>query len=164
MGNLREQLLKAKLIDENQARNVKREQRQKRRQKGMQTLQKEQREKEAAFRREQLEQAARDRDRAQTELQQLSKSSTAARLIQQIESGEIHTERRGGIPFYFVTRTGRIPCLEISSAMAEALRSGAAAIVEKPSTHGETYTLVNRETAILLMEKAPERVLYFEQT
>ncbi|HPQ41499.1 MAG TPA: DUF2058 family protein [bacterium] len=164
MGNLREQLLKAKLIDENQAREARREQRQKRREKGMKALQQEAREKQEAFLREQETVADRNREQAREQRKQDDQRERNLRLVQRIQAGEIREGSRGNTSFYFVARSGIIPCLEISPALAGALRSGSAAIVEKPSPHGEAFSIVNQETAAALVKDAPEIVCFYKHS
>lgn len=163
MGDLREQLLKAKLIDETKSREVKREKRRKRKQKGVKALEQEAKAREESFRNQRNAQAITDKQNALRKQQQETAQTQSVRLRQLISSQLVSGKINGPVKFYFVSRTGFIPSLEVSSEIADSLRSGKIAIVEQPGLNREIFSVVPRETALKIQAEAPEFVRFFKQ-
>ncbi|MBN1297150.1 DUF2058 family protein [bacterium] len=162
MGDLKDQLLKAGLIDKTQARDVRREQRRERQEKGVRALENAAREKEAEFRNLREMEARQERERARRQREVEEADERVAQLDQVIENGRVFRDVSGSVKFYFIARSGVIPCLEVSSGAADALRNGTLAIVEKPSSTGKQFVLVNRESALRIKQDAPERIRFFQ--
>jgi hypothetical protein len=65
--------------------------------------------------------------------------------------------------FYFVTRKNRLRRLELSVAQAEALESGALAVVERPEPGQIEHALVPLQAAEALLRDFPKAVRFFNR-
>mgnify|MGYP001546423522 CR=1 FL=1 len=161
MGDLREQLLKAKLIDENQSRQARKEKRQKRKKVGAKVLAKQAEEKKKAYQEKLDKEALQSRQDALVKQVEQAEATRETRLAQIVETTRIQSGLSGSTKFYFIARSKVIPCLEIAASAADALRAGQLAIVEKPGSILEDFAVVPRDTARKLQEEAPELILFF---
>jgi uncharacterized protein YaiL (DUF2058 family) len=131
LGNLRNQLLKAGLVDKKQKVQADTQDRREKKQKGADQLAAEQEAKQRAFAEQQaaeaeaqrLAEAQRQAERAQAEL------SNRVRNI--CDRWAVRPSRPGQRRFYFVQRSGRIAYLLVSDAVLDQLLVGALAIVER---------------------------------
>jgi uncharacterized protein YaiL (DUF2058 family) len=149
--SLRDQLLKAGLISEKQARQAAHTQRVDRKQQGRQGV-----EAEREQRKQQVEaerQAKREADKAREAARRdrVLDRETENRLRQIVASGRID-KTRGPRRFYFLTRDDRLPSVEVSDELAARLERGGAAIVESPE--GE-LTIVDGDAARRVAELDP---------
>jgi len=69
----------------------------------------------------------------------------------------------GARRFYFVTRRGRIPFLDISDDLSFRLTNGLAAIVELPGEGQEVFSVIPRGLALRLKAVEPELVRFFNE-
>jgi hypothetical protein len=65
--------------------------------------------------------------------------------------------------FYFLTRHNRLRRLELSLAQAEALESGALAVVERPEPGQIEHALVPADAAEMLLRDFPKAVRFFNK-
>ncbi len=77
------------------------------------------------------------------------------RLVQLAQQGRVEPKTRGHRRWYYVTRKGLVPFLEVSDETAKDLESGALALCETP--RGECW-LVDQATAAKLVETDPSWV------
>ncbi|MCD4653214.1 DUF2058 domain-containing protein [bacterium] len=161
MGNLREQLLKIKLIDESQSRQVKREKRQKRKERGIKTLERESKEKTRQFQNQIAVEAAQNRELAHRRSKNQQQTNVEDQISQMIETTQIISGLNGSCKFYFIAQLGIIPCLEVSSAIADLFCNGDVVIVEKPGGPPEKFVVVPKKTASKLQQDANNLLRFF---
>jgi hypothetical protein len=161
MGSLRDELLKAKIISKKDAQKAVHEERQKRKDLGVNALEKEQQTRSIEFRKEMIEKSAIDRQREMERAQKESPAESPARLRSIVLKGELPGSKSGSVKYYFVARDGRIPFFEVSPAIASGLETGKYAIVETPAQEMEVFRIITRESAIRLREAAPEYIRTF---
>ncbi len=160
MQNLRDQLLKAGVIDKKKKQHADREAKTEQRRKGARTVAAEEKERAAAHERKREEQRREARARDQDRARERAGHEALHRLRDLIQAGMVRQGLRGGRRFHFVTRHGRIPSLSISEELALQLERGAVAIVEIPLEKGEVFAVVERATAERVRESHPDYVLF----
>lgn len=164
MGNLREQLLKARLISEEKAQALKKEQRTKRNAQSIRVMEKDAEEKARLYRESLQKTADIERTRAKIRADEEDNRIRELRLCQIVESGKLTNNISGPNKFYFQAEEDRITCLELSSTAVEELRKGNAAIVELADRGQPRYYVVNRRVAEILGTEKPESVKFFNRT
>jgi hypothetical protein len=161
MADFRDQLKKAGLLSEKQARQAKHQERLHAAQVGHSGIEAERR---AAEEKDLAEAAARkeaDRKRAEEQRQQEREAAAAQRLGQLIRGGWIREATAGSRRFFFITRSGRIGFLDLSDIAARRLAMGAAAIVETQGLVRGEYCVVSERAATELAHLQPEMVRFF---
>jgi uncharacterized protein YaiL (DUF2058 family) len=131
LGNLRNQLLKAGLVDKKQKVQADTQDRREKKQKGVDQLAAEQEAKQRAYEEQKAAEAeaqrqaeaARQAERAQAELEN--------RVRNICDRWAVRPTRPGQRRFYYVQRSGRIAYLLVSDAVLDQLLVGALAIVER---------------------------------
>jgi hypothetical protein len=83
-------------------------------------------------------------------------------LREQVSAAEVPV-LPGERAFYFVTRKNRLRRMELSVQQAEALESGALAVVERPEPGQIEHALVPREAAESLLRDFPKAVRFFNR-
>ncbi len=149
--SLRDQLLKAGLVSEKQARQAAHAQRVDRKQQGRQGVEAEREQRKHKVEAEQQAKRESDRARESARRERVLDRETENRLRQTIASGRLE-KTRGPRRFYFVTRDDRLPCLEVTDDVAQRLERGGAAITESPE--GE-WSIVDGDTARRVAEIDP---------
>lgn len=156
--NLRDQLKKANLLSDKQARQLAHEARVERKEKG----------------RDGLEQEAAERDRELRELQARQRDATRKEQAEIERQKKLHEETAavaallaaarkpgpGTVRFYFATADGALPWLELSPREAQEVRAGQLCVVRagRPSTH--TYRLLPTEAARRVARLRPEAIVH----
>jgi len=163
MGDLREQLLKSKLIDESQYRQAKRHKRLKRKKLGAKALEQESISRKKMFQEHISSEASNNRELAQKKQIAQKNAESNNRIIQMIKDSAISIGARGPVKFYFISQSGIIPCLEVSSTTASKLCSGELAIVEKPGIPTEQFVIIPGKTARQLQMESQNLVRFFNQ-
>lgn len=159
MQNLRDQLLKAKLIDKKKKRAADQEARSERRKKGAAAIAEEEAARRAEHERKQEEQRESDRKRERQREAARREREERLALKALVMSQAIRSGRNGPQRFHFVTRSGRIPFLEVTRELALDLERGKVAIVEVPEEE-DRYEVVPVELAKRLGSEAPELVRF----
>ena len=137
MQSLRDKLLKAGLVSEEQARQSERDKKQgapknqTHRQK-QETLSEEEQQRRAAFAAREAEQAEVRRKEAAKKAEARMQSERAHRLRQIVDANKV--KEKGEVSFHYVRRNGKIGRLDISLATQKNLESGGAAVVEDPGS------------------------------
>ena len=129
MKNLKDQLLKAKLVSKKQVRKIEHEERERQKKLGRKGVQEERerlrREREEKERHRKAEQQRQSQLRKQAE-----EALTARQRIAGLVAGaDLLESGAGPRRFHFVASDGSIPCLELSDDLAARLEKGTAAIV-----------------------------------
>ena len=163
MSSLREQLLKAKLVTKEDVQKVERDKRKERKQMGARGLMTEKDKEQQRQELQRAEQALRDRDREQQRQQTLKQRETAAQAQDLIARAAVTQHIRGPRRFYYVNQDRRLPCLMVSDQTAGRLEQGELAIAELRQGAKVLTNIVPRETALKLLEVAPETVVFFNQ-
>ena len=146
MQNLRDQLLKAKIIDRKSKKLADQEARTTRKKKGYSAVVAEEAARQAAFdeKRDKLSKSARKREKKRQ--QALRAGEARHRMRQLVLDGVVPDNRGGPRRFYFVTRQGRIPYMQVADDLGRTLEAGGAAIVEVPLESSERFVIVTRDT------------------
>src|SRR5690606_38689202 len=138
--SLRDQFKKANLISDKDARRLAHESRVERTTKGRETLEQEQAERQREL--ERLAAAERERVRLQTErLEQEKRQRDEAAAIDLLLA-EAKKPGSGTVKYYFATREGFLPWLELSPREAQEVRAGALCIVRAGEAATHTYRLL----------------------
>lgn len=85
------------------------------------------------------------------------------RKLREIVQAEQVAIEPGDQTFYFVTRKGRLRRLEVSEAQAKLLESGALAVVERPEPAQIEHSLVPPETAERMLALQAKAVRFFNR-
>lgn len=157
--SLRDQLKKAKLLSEQDARRLAHEARVERKEKGREQIEQEQQQNQKSLQ----ELAAAERARIQREQKELE----AARLrreedaaVAAILAGEAHKAGPGPAKFYFATADGSLPWLEVSPREAQELRAGQLCIVLAGRAGVHDYRLLSLEHTRRVARSRPEVVVF----
>jgi uncharacterized protein len=152
MSSLRDQLLKMGLVDETQAKKAAHDKRRSNKKKGRDGVQAERAQRSAE--QEQQAQAKRAADKTR-EQERAGTRETAERTHQAqqiLESGRVRL-KSGRRRFYYESRDGRVPYVEMDDRQAAQIEGGALALCETPDGR---VSLVNAESAARLAEISPE--------
>jgi hypothetical protein len=158
MGNLRDQLKKAQLLSDQEARRLAHEARVERKVKGHEAIEQEQASHRAAI--EKLQADERGRTAAvQAEIE------TARRVREELAAAAaiLANEARkpsGAVKWYFTAPDGSLPCLEVSPREVQELRAGMLCVVRSgpPSTHD--YRLLPAELCKRVGKVMPAAVVH----
>ncbi|MCA8972116.1 MAG: DUF2058 family protein [Planctomycetes bacterium] len=149
MGNLFDELKKAKLIDEKKAKRLAHEQRVERTEKGGdRAMDAERNAKAAELEQRRAEARGRDREREKARQREEQRRAELAMIGQQVASKAIAST--GGRRWHFVTPTGFVPYLPVDETTARRLEGGELAIVVDPRVAHARYLIVPREVATKL--------------
>ncbi len=131
-GSISDQLLKMGLVDEKKAKQVKHQKRQENTKKGRRGVENARMDRRAALAASQDNARQKDRER---ELQRQEKSDKIAeqhRIMQIVQSGTVKGKTGGRKRFYYDSRDGRVPYLEVNDDVLDALEKGTMALAEEP--------------------------------
>ncbi len=157
MINLRDQLLKAGLIDKKAKHQADREARKKKKQKKKEPTEME---KQAERYRQELEARRKaDRQREAQRLQKNRKEENRRRLISLIDGNQVEP-RPGRRAFYFRGEAQKVGCFHLSSRQAEALEEGELAIVRHPNDPDSPYRLLPERTLNELRSIDPDAIVF----
>ncbi len=187
MQNLRDKLLQAGLVDKKKKKQADHQARQQRSQKKKKNKAKGQRpdaaeaERARAFERREAERRETDRRRErQRERERQAQAAAAAerraereaaeraaqrelveryRLRELVQASMFLPSRPGPVPFHFVSRSGTIRCLDLTTRIAHELEQGLLAIVQLPGR--ERWGLVRRDVAEQLRQREPALLRFY---
>ncbi len=156
--SLRDQLKKANLLSDKDAKRLAHESRVERKEKGREVL-----EQEAAARQQQLESMSaqdrervrREQERAELERKQRDELAAVAALL-----ADAKKPGPGAVKFYFAAVDGTLPWLELSPREAQEVRAGQLCVVRSgpPGTH--TYRLLGLDATKRIARVRPEVVVF----
>lgn len=160
MGDLRDQLKKAKLLSQKDAKRIAHEERVHRKEAGREGLEREQeqRQRELAAQREQ----EREQDRArQQELEARRKVEAERAACLALLENEVVRPARGNSTWHFELPDGRLPVLKLSEADRHSLLGGHVCVVRR-STNPEalTFGLLATAHAARVRQHFPERIVW----
>jgi hypothetical protein len=149
MSDLRDELRKAGLISDKQARQAKHKERMHATEVGHDGLTEEKRREQEQRRSER--QAQREADRRREKERAKKKNGAPDQKLQQvIRSGWIRDATIGSRRFFFTTRTSKITYLDLSEPAARRLIAGKAAIVEtEGATHGRFCVVTDSAATVI---------------
>lgn len=162
MPDLRDQLLKAGLINKGQKQQVELEKRRERKQlKKGQAEEQAQAQQRQAYEAKLEAQRQADRQRAAEQRAVLEAKETLLRLRHIIDYWKLSEEPSGTRRWYFVTRQDVVKYLYVSEPLALQLSTGTLAIAERPDEYEETrYVLIERDAVDLLNRVDPTYVRF----
>ncbi|MGE3171150.1 MAG: DUF2058 family protein [Planctomycetota bacterium] len=156
--SLRDQLKKAKLLSDKDARRLAHESRVERKEKGREQLEQEQEQKQQELQRLQGEERARVQ-REQKELEQARLQREEGAAVQAI----LDKARKAGpgtVKWYFETEDGALPWLEVSPREAQELRAGMQFVVSLGASGTHDYRLLDGELAQRVAKVRPEAIAW----
>ena len=187
MQNLRDKLLQAGLVDKKTKKQADHQARQQRSEKKKKNKAKGQRpdaveaERARAYERREAERRRADREREHRRQRQRQAQAAAAeqrraereaaeraaqrelveryRLRELVQASMFLPARPGPVPFHFVSRSGAIRCLDLTTRIAHELEQGLLAIVQLPGR--ERWGLVRRDVAERLREREPALLRFY---
>lgn len=131
LGNLRNQLLKAGLVDKKQKVQADTQDRREKKQKGVDQLVAEQEAKQRAFEEQKAAEAEAQRQAEAERQAERAQAELANRVRSICDRWAVRPSRPGQRRFYYVRRSGHIAYFLVSDAVLDQLLVGALAIVEK---------------------------------
>jgi uncharacterized protein YaiL (DUF2058 family) len=168
MSDLREQLLKAGLVDKKSKQKADAAARRKRKKKrkksgrvasGVSVEEERRRRYEERIARE----AAENRARAEREKKEREAEEHRRRLRNLAVAWKVKDHKPPKRRWHFVTRENRISSLDVSAEMAWQLEIGSVAVVERPGDHDEPHGLVSWEGAERIYAVEPECVRFWNR-
>ena len=153
--SLKDQLLKAGLVSKKQARRATHEQRVDNKKKGREGAAAEKRARAQRHAAEVEVERVRNRARADLKKQAEADKAARSRVAQIVDSGIVPGAFGGPRRFYFVTRDGRVPYVDIGDETALSLERGAAAIAESPNG---ALRIITADAAARVVELDPQWV------
>ena len=160
MGDLRDQLKKAKLLSKKQAKRLAHEERVHRTEVGREGIEKEQQQRKAELEQQQ----ARDREqtrRAQAELDAGRNAAAERAACEEILRNEVRpAPNRGQQKWHFQVEDGSLPWFEADEALRFQLQSGAFWVVRVGGAGSHAYGLLPVEQARRVAEALPERIAW----
>lgn len=163
MSNLRDQLLKAGLVNASQVKRAKHEERVHRTEAGREGLEREAAERDAE-RRSDVD-AERAANRAREESRRVRDAEVARErlLVQRLAGGRLREGTAGARRWYFVAEGGRVTYLDLSDDATRRVQRGLAAIVvTRGHVRGE-FCLVDATTAGYLSQETPDLVCFWNR-
>jgi uncharacterized protein YaiL (DUF2058 family) len=160
MQNLRDKLLKAGLVSEQQAKQAEKEHKKPRGtvKERERVESAEERQRREAFAQREAELAEERRKEAAKKAEARMQSERAHRLRQIVETHRMR-EPPGEVNFHFVKRSGKVGRLAVSAETAKLLESGAAAVVEDPGQ--PEHAIVRSEAAKRIYEVDPRAIRFW---
>ena len=150
--SLRDQLLKAGLVNEKQAKQAGKQQQKEQRLVKKGQLEKDDSQREAALQ-AQAEKLARDQELNRQQQEKAAQKARAAQIKQLIESSrlpKLNTE-----DYYNFVDDKKVKRLSVNKLMRDKLASGSLAIVQ----HAGGYEVIPREAALKIQERDPQRIV-----
>ena len=159
--NLRDQLKKANLISDKKAKQLAHQQRVERKGKGREQL-----EQEAQERQDEVQQL-RDEGRQKTRKEQAALDRERLRKREQEAVGQLLESAKkpgpGTVKFYFATREGALPWLDLSSREAQEVRAGQLCVVRSGPVGTHTYRLLPADAAKRVHQARPDAIAFAPQ-
>lgn len=156
--NLRDQLKKANLLSDKQAKQLAHEQRVERKEKGRETLEQEAAVREQHVRALQTQQRETTR-RDQAELDRQKKQREESVAVDALLAGA-KKPGPGAVKFYFAVADGSLPWLELSPREAQEVRAGQLCIVRAGAVSTHNYRLLPLEAARRVARVRPDSVAF----
>jgi uncharacterized protein YaiL (DUF2058 family) len=166
MQSLRDKLLKAGLVTEQQAKDSERQQKEPKRPKQapasfkqrQQAETEEERQRREAFAAREAEQAE-ERRREAAKKEEARQQSERALTIRQLVASHRLRDALGDVNFHFVRRSGKIGRVAVKQEIADQLEQGALAVVEDPGN--PEHAVVPRDAALRIRKVDPAAVRFF---
>lgn len=158
MGDLRDQLKKAKLLSDKEARRLAHEQRVERKEKGREGLEQEQQQRQQEIRH--LQESQRERTKAEQQaLEREQKAREEQAAVATILKEQARKAGPGSVKWYFETPDGDLPFLEVSPQELNQLRAGMLCVLRlTPGTHD--YRVLPTELTRRVAKQHPELVVH----
>ena len=150
MGNLFDELRKAKLIDKKQAKRLAHEKRQEKSR--AVDVDADLQQKSKAHNRRLREQKEESREQASQQRAKQQKKERWAELKQQVAANALGDEARGSERWHFLTESGALPFIPVSGMTSRRLQAGEVAIVRDPNASWPRFVLVPRDLAFSLQK------------
>lgn len=156
--NLRDQLKKANLISDKKAKQLAHQQRVERKEKGREQLEQEAQQRQGEV--QKLREEGRDRSRKEQEALDRERKRKEEQLAVDQLLGSAKKPGPGAVKFYFATREGALPWLELSSREAQEVRAGQLCVVRSGPAGTHTYRLLPADGARRVHAARPDAVVF----
>ena len=157
--NLRDQLKKAKLLSDKDAKRLAHEERVHRKAAGHSGLEAEKQQREAEITRLRAEERSKDQAR-QLAVEASRRDSAEYAACEAILDSEVRRTGRNGFPWYFELPDGRLPQLRIDDAGRHQLESGHVCIVRRGAGDAHVYGFLATQHAQRVHKTMPERIVW----
>ncbi|MEQ8765151.1 MAG: DUF2058 family protein [Planctomycetota bacterium] len=162
MGSLFDELKKANLINEKDAKRIQHEKRVSNKKKGGARGEREEEAKRRAeFEKRKKEEAEENRRRAEQAKAQLTEKERFARLKNLVEGAVFKERWNGPRRFHFVARSREILALEVDPGIGRKLESGELAICELPDQKPEQFVLIKGQSVAKIRELDESLVRFY---
>ncbi len=162
MGSLFDELRKAKLINEKDAKRLQHEKRVTRKKKGGHAAEKkEEEQKRVEFEARKAREAEENRQRAEAQQASQADKERASRLVNIVETSVFRGRWGGQRAFHFVARNKEIWKLEVDPGVGRQLESGEIALCEKPGSQPIEIVLIKGSVIAKIRELDPSLVRFY---
>jgi len=160
MGNMRDQLKKAKLLSEKKSRQLAHQERVHRKQVGREGLEQEEKERRDEVQRlQQQEREAQQETQQQLDERRRAEAEYAA-CLDILRNDAIRPKTRGGSRWYFEIEGGALPWFEVDEAMRFQLQSGAYWVVRTGPPDSHVYALLPAPLGQRVHASMPELIVW----
>lgn len=153
--SLKDELLKAKLINKKELKQIEHEERIERKKIGKKGMEEKQQQRKLSI--EESQELKKQQDRIANQ-QKLDQGDRIGNLIKQ---GRILNSMPGNRKFYFVARNGKILFLIMSDALAKKLEQGAGIVEMTIEPRNEEFVVVDQSTVEKLLNLCPDIVRFY---
>jgi uncharacterized protein YaiL (DUF2058 family) len=162
--SIKDELMKAKLINKKQIRQIEHEERLEKTKLGKEGVQEKRQEQKRSIDKLQEEKREKDQQQARVENQEKQGKEKKSRIEDIVKQGRAMEGGRGSKKFYFVSRSGKIYFLSVSDNMIEKLERGGAAIVEiGEGPYKNDFVVVNTPAATQLQSLDPTMICFWQR-
>ena len=159
--SLREELLKAKLINKKQLKKIEHEERLEKKQLGREGVKQKEEKRFAEIEQKLLEQRKKDKELAKEQQKEEQEKQKISQISDIILQNRLSDKSAGNNKFYFVAANGKMPFLLLSDSVCEKLERGQAAIVEwKIEQSNDDFFIVDHDCINKLRCLSPDIVRF----
>ncbi len=159
MGSMRDQILKAGLVDKKQARKARHEEQSRQKSLGEAAVEAEQQSRDEEHHLARERQRAEDKQREIERRQQHEGELQSERVPSLIRSGQLKGSTGGNRRFFFVTAEQTVSFIEVAPPVVRSLADGHHAIVDARGVLNDDFCVVTADTARSIATLAPDRVM-----
>ncbi len=161
MSDMRDALRKAGLASERKVRQVKHQDRVRRKNLGEKGIEEERRRKDAARADDQARKQREDRGREADRRRAQETDGRTSRLYSLLSNADLMAREGGPRRFYFEVRDGRIAFLDVSPPLAKRLAQGEAAVVDATGVLKGDYIAIDSKAAHELDSLEGDRIIHW---
>lgn len=159
MGDLRDQLKKARILSDEKARRLEHEARVERKKKGREGLARDRQQREAELARLQEEQREQTRN-AQASRDEARRQQEELAACRDILARELRSTGPGSVRWFFQLDNGQLPWLEVTTEELRMLHSGVLSVARRTAAATHVYGVLPTELARRVAKAIPEVIVW----